>query len=198
MDILVDIHTHHPRQGVLSPTMAGIHPWDVERALTMPDLTACDIIGETGLDYACEAPTEAQLRLFRKHLAAAHELRKPVVLHTVRSFEPTMNILSEYDLQGVVFHGFIGSPQQATRAIERGYYLSFGLRPFRSERTRQAIGITPLNRLFIESDDDPTIDLRELYGQVAEIKHITVQELMAQTATNYNVLFKNVISDTNL
>ena len=51
---LVDIHTHNPRQGVLSPTMAGIHPWDAERNLPMPDFSACDIVGETGLDYAKE------------------------------------------------------------------------------------------------------------------------------------------------
>ena len=190
MDILVDIHTHHPRQGVLSPTMAGIHPWDAERGLTMPDLTACDIIGETGLDYACGAKSEAQLRLFREHLAAAQELHKPVVLHTVRSFEPTMNTLSEYDLQGVIFHGFIGSVQQAIRAIERGYYLSFGLRSLRSGRTRQAIEITPLDRLFVESDDDPDIDLHELYRQVSELKRITPQELMAQTVKNYYAIFK--------
>lgn len=190
MDILVDIHTHHPRQGVLSPTMAGIHPWDAERGLELPDFASCDIIGETGLDFACGIDINAQTILFREHLMAAQLLHKPVVLHVVRSFEPTLNILSEYSLSGVVFHGFIGSVEQAKRAIDRGYYLSYGVRSLRSGRTLSAIRTTPLDRLFVESDDDPDIDLRELYCQVAELKQITPQELMAQTVTNYNVLFR--------
>lgn len=190
MEIIVDIHTHHPKEGVLSPTMAGIHPWDAEHALELPDFASCDIIGETGLDYACGVSIEAQERLFRNHLEAAESLAKPVVLHVVRSFEAVMSILADYTLQNVVFHGFIGSTQQAARAIERGYYLSFGLRSLRSERTRQAIEITPLDRLFVESDDDPDIDLHELYRQVSELKRITPQELMAQTVKNYYALFK--------
>lgn len=190
MEIMVDIHTHHPRECVLSPTMTGIHPWDAERGLELPDFASCDIIGETGLDYACDVSIEAQERLFRQHLEAAEHLAKPVVLHVVRGFERVMSMLADYTLQGVVFHGFIGSQQQASRATKRGYYLSFGLRSLRSERTRQAIGIIPLDRLFVESDDDPDIDLLKLYGQVAELKHITPQELMAQTTTNYTTLFR--------
>jgi len=190
MDILVDIHTHHPRQGVLSPTMAGIHPWDAERGLELPDFASCDIIGETGLDFACGVDINAQTILFREHLMAAQLLHKPVVLHVVRSFEPTLNILSEYSLSGVVFHGFIGSMEQAKRAIDRGYYLSYGVRSLRSGRTLSAIRTTPLDRLFVESDDDPDIDLHELYRQVADVKDMTPQELMAQTVTNYNVFFR--------
>ena len=93
--ILVDIHTHHPRPDVVSPRMAGIHPWDAERGSALPDFAHCDIIGETGLDYACEVDRLAQERLFRAHLEAAERLQKPVVLHTVRAFEPTIKILAE-------------------------------------------------------------------------------------------------------
>jgi hypothetical protein len=51
--ILVDIHTHHPRADVISPEMAGTHPWDAERGCALPDFAHCDIIGETGLkDFA--------------------------------------------------------------------------------------------------------------------------------------------------
>ena len=188
--ILVDIHTHHPRPDVVSPRMAGIHPWDAERGSALPDFAHCDIIGETGLDYACEVDRLAQERLFRAHLEAAERLQKPVVLHTVRAFEPTIKILAEYNIAGVVFHGFIGSQQQAAEALRRGYYLSFGSRSLRSSKTRQAIAATPLDRLFCETDDDPSLDIAEVYAEVAAIKGVTLAELERYIYENYKRLFR--------
>ena len=188
--ILVDIHTHHPRPDVVSPRMAGIHPWDAERGRDLPDFDHCDIIGETGLDYACEVDRLAQERLFRAHLEAAERLQKPVVLHTVRAFEPTIKILEEYNIAGVVFHGFIGSQQQAAEAFRRGYYLSFGSRSLRSSKTRQAIAATPLDRLFCETDDDPLLNIANVYAEVAAIKGVTLAELERYIYENYKRLFR--------
>ena len=188
--ILVDIHTHHPHPDALSPTMAGIHPWHAEQGETLPNFDTCDIIGETGLDYACEVDKATQERLFRAHLVAAERLHKPVVLHTVRAFEPTIKILADYDIKGVVFHGFTGSEQQAQEAIKRGYYLSFGERSLRSAKTRQAIASTPLERLFCETDDNPALDIADIYAEVAEIKDTTIAELKRVTYENYKLLFR--------
>ena len=189
-EIIVDIHTHHPRCGVLSPTMAGIHPWDAERGIAPPDFANCDIIGEIGLDYACDVDRAAQERLFREQLGAAERLQKPVVLHVVKAFEPAVNIIADYKIEGVVFHGFIGSVQQALEALRRGYYLSFGARSLRSSKTRQAIASTPLNRLFCETDDDATLDIAEVYTEVAAIKGVTLAELKKEIYKNYKTLFR--------
>ena len=188
--ILVDIHTHHPRPDVVSPRMAGIHPWDAERGRVLPDFDHCDIIGETGIDYACEVDRLAQERLFRAHLEAAERLQKPVVLHMVRAFEPTIKILAEYNIAGVVFHGFIGSQQQAAEALRGGYYLSFGISSLRSSKTRQAIAATPLDRLFCETDDDPLLDIAKVYVEVAVIKGVTLAELERYIYENYKRLFR--------
>ena len=188
--ILVDIHTHHPRPDVVSPRMAGIHPWDAEHGRDLPDFAHCDIIGETGLDYACEVDRLAQERLFRAHLEAAERLQKPIVLHMVRAFEPTIKILEEYNIAGVVFHGFIGSQQQAAEALRRGYYLSFGIRSLRSSKTRQAIAATPLDRLFCETDDAPSLNIAKVYAEVAAIKGVTLAELERYIYENYKRLFR--------
>ena len=186
---LVDIHTHNPRSGVLSPTMAGIHPWDAERNLPMPDFSACDIVGETGLDYAKEVSREAQQELFMKHLAAAEKLEKPVVLHVVKSFEDVMLALKKHRLQGVVFHGFIGSREQAQRAISEGYYLSFGDRSLRSPRTREVIATIPIENLFCETDDRDDISIEEIYAEVAKLRGTTQEELASEIEKNYRRLF---------
>lgn len=188
--ILVDIHTHHPRAGVLSPRMVGIHPWDAEKGCMLPEFRECDIIGETGLDYACEVDKTAQERLFRAHLETAERVQKPVVLHVVKAFEQTIRILADYSTEGVVFHGFIGSEQQAKEALRRGYYLSFGVRSLRSPKTRQAIASTPLDRLFCETDDNASLDIADVYAEVAEIKGITIAELERNIYENYKRLFR--------
>ena len=185
----IDIHTHQPHPAILSPIMVGVHPWDAEKGCALPHFEECDIVGETGLDYAREVNHEAQQRLFEAHLDAAERFGKPVVLHVVRSFEDVMLTLKRYRLQGVVFHGFTGSEQQAARCIERGYYLSFGHRSLRSPKTRRVIALLPAERLFCETDDrsDPTIE--QIYAEVAALRSTNIEELKAQIISNYEKLF---------
>ena len=186
----IDIHTHNPQEDVLSPTMAGIHPWQAEIGYELPDLSECDIIGETGLDYACEVDRDRQKELFQKHLERARQLGKPVVLHTVRALEDTLSILQEFKcLKGVVFHGFIGSKEQAMECLKRGYYLSFGERSLRSPKSIEALRTTPLSQLFCETDDNTTVAIEEIYNRVAQIKQIGVEELKKEIEKNYKKLF---------
>lgn len=185
----VDIHTHTPRPDVASPTMLGVHPWDAEKGFALPHFEACDIVGETGLDYACEVNRNAQQSLFEAHLKAAVRLKKPVVLHVVRSFEDVMLTLRHYSLQGVVFHGFTGSEQQAKRCIERGYYLSFGHRSLRSPRTRQVIATLPDDKLFCETDDRTQPTIEQIYAEVATLRSTTIDKLKYQILSNYVKLF---------
>jgi TatD DNase family protein len=170
--------------------MAGIHPWDAEQDLPMPDFAACDIVGETGLDYSTEVRKEAQQELFLRHLNIAECLNKPVVLHVVKSFEDVMLALRKRSIQGVVFHGFIGSKEQATRATNEGYYLSFGDRSLRSPRTRDVIASMPIENLFCETDDRDDISIEEIYAEVAKLRGITTEDLAIQIEKNYKRLFK--------
>lgn len=190
----IDIHTHNPREDVLSPTMAGVHPWDAERGVISPDFEVCDIIGECGLDYACKVDRELQKELFRWHLDAADRLHKPVVLHVVRAMDDALRILDSYKtIKGIVFHGFIGSKEQAAACLRRGYYLSFGVRSLRSPKSVEALRITPLSQLFCETDDNTTVAIEEIYNRVAQIKQIGVEELKREIEKNYNELFGETI-----
>ena len=189
----IDIHTHNPREDVSSPTMAGIHPWRAEECVELPDFSCCDIVGETGLDYACEVDKEHQKRLFREHLDGATRANKPVVLHVVKAIEDVLNILKSYStLRGILFHGFIGSWQQAQRCIERGYYLSFGPRSLRSPKTREVITKMPLDLLFCETDaEQDKGDIEQVYSEVAQLRGINIEELKECIEKNYKRLIKN-------
>lgn len=186
----IDIHTHHPHPDVISPRMAGIHPWDADRGMAMPDFSRCDIVGETGLDYHSKVDKEAQKRLFECHLRMAEQIGKPVVIHNVKATEDILKILAQYpSICRVVFHGFIGSLQQAETILKRGYYLSFGHRSLRSPKTREVISKMDIERLFCETDDEPNISIEEIYSEVAKLRNIPVDELLNAIDKNHKTFF---------
>ena len=189
--MVTDIHTHNAQTHAQTIETVGIHPWhslDADLSAVEATIATADAVGEIGLDFACDAPREVQIALFRAQLALAERHKKAVVLHCVRAFEPTMKILSEYQLRAVIFHGFIGSVQQAEQAIKRGYYLSFGEGAFRSPRTLEAMRTTPLSRLFAETDESQ-ISIEKIYEMIATERKIEVTELQTQIENNYNEIF---------
>lgn len=191
---IVNIHTHRPAAGETALRTAGIHPWLAEgcdaadaaalREALGAELDTAQAIGETGLDFACTADRTAQERLLRAHAELAEQMRLPLVIHCVRAFEPVMKILGEYALPRVLFHGFIGSAEQARRAVGRGYWLSFGVRSLRSPRTVEAMRTVPLERLFIETDDDD-ITIAEVCRMAAATLGIEAEALAVQVNENF-------------
>ncbi|MBR5849946.1 MAG: TatD family hydrolase [Alistipes sp.] len=187
---LVDIHTHHPTEATTIRTV-GVHPWQAAAA-TLPDaeaVRAAEAVGEIGLDKVCSVDFEAQKTVFEAQLKLAEQQAKPVVLHCVKAFNEMMQCLAGRSLPAVIFHGFIGSKEQAQQALLRGYYLSFGARTATSPKTIEALRQTPLDRLFVESDE-ATTPLGELYAEIASLRGITSEELQAVTRANYRRIFK--------
>lgn len=146
-------------------------------------------IGETGLDFACPVPREAQFAALRAQLDLARRTGRPVVLHCVRAFEPLMRELAACEPRAVIFHGFIGSPEQARQALRRGYYLAFGERTFASSKTLRALRETPLGQLFFETDA-AGVTIEEIYARAAEALGRPVEELQRATLENYKRLFE--------
>ena len=191
--MVVDIHTHNALTQAQTIDTVGIHPWHaVECDIRTIEVAAMgvDAIGEIGLDFACDVPHERQIEVFRAQLAIAERLKKPVILHCVRAFEEVMKILSDYHLPVVIFHGFIGSKEQAQRAVKQGYYLSFGERTFRSPKTIEAMRSTPLSNLFVETDESAT-PIEEIYEKIAELRGISTTELTAITEENFSRIFNS-------
>lgn len=208
----IDIHTHHtPKngQGVvnfrvgkesfsplspLSPFSAGIHPWDsaevdehfeeLEKVLRNP---LCVALGEVGLDKACGVDWGTQIDALTRQLPFAQH--RPVIVHCVRAQGEMVEILQQHkELQSVIFHGFIGSKEQATELTKRGYYISFGFGALASPRTIEALRNCPSESLFLETDTSPR-SIEELYGLVAEIRGIEIERLKEIIDNNFNRVF---------
>lgn len=191
----IDIHTHNFTNRHTELHAVGIHPWNAEKIeiseVCDEQFTSADAIGEIGLDYACEVDRTRQEELFCRQLAIAQRTGKPVVLHCVKAFEPTMNLLLRYSLKTVIFHGFIGSKTQAEAAIKRGYFLSFGHPTARSPKSIEALRATPLSQLFVETDESG-LSIEDIYREIAHLRGVSTEELIAATHENWNRIFSKV------
>lgn len=187
----VNIHTHRPTGSGIELRTEGVHPWDADMQLvaTLGErLSDAQAVGETGLDFVHGPSREVQTETLRAQLRLARERGLPVVLHCVRAFEPLMRELAACPPPAAIFHGFIGSPEQARQAVAKGYYLSFGERTFASRKTLEALREVPSDRLFFETDDSPAA-IETIYARAAEVRRTTVEELRRATAENYRRLF---------
>lgn len=140
----------------------GLHPWDtatcqgacadaamqhIARAARIGNVVA---IGECGLDTLRGAPMKEQERIFRMHIALSEELRKPLIIHSVRSLQPLIRLrrLSGAKQRWIV-HGFRGSVAKAQALVDAGIDISIG--------TIHAPGleqIVPEGHLWHETDMD--------------------------------------------
>ncbi len=211
MNQYTNIHTHKEHEGEVAIVSwrigtepkpatkllsAGIHPWDAE--VLYPTLEAlvaelesvdCVAIGEIGLDKACNVPFGIQQEVFARQVEVASRRELPIVIHCVRAQADVVAELQKHPLQSVVFHGFIGSEEQAKELLRKGYYLSFGFGALRSPKTMEALREVPLDRLFLESDTaDRSIE--ELYRRVAKEKNIDIERLKKIILDNYTKLFR--------
>ena len=155
----VNIHTHRPTGRGIELRTAGIHPWDADKE----DIAA---LGTLPADVQAigETGLDYARGAGRQQQLAAREPR------------------------AVIFHGFIGSPEQARRALEKGYYLSFGVRTFSSPKTLEALRETPPGQLFLETDDSDT-GIEEVYAHAAAVRGTTVEALKRATTENYERIF---------
>ena len=190
MSRYIDIHTHRNENLHLSPSAEGRHPWEAELEEKIIISSKAEVIGEIGLDFACSVNREKQEEVFLKQLTIAQERGCAVVLHCVKAFEHTINLLLKYSLKAIVFHGFIGSAQQAEGAIEKGYFLSFGANTSRSPKTIEALRNTPISNIFAETDEGPET-IEQIYKMIASIRGITIEMLIDAIKENYERIFND-------
>lgn len=114
-------------------------------------------VGETGLDYFRTglAGHRAQHESFREHIKIAKRCDRTLVIHDRDAHDDILNLV---DAEGapdrVVMHCFSGDARFAQACIERGFFLSFsGTVTFKNaESLREALRITPLDRILVETD----------------------------------------------
>lgn len=184
--ISVDPHEFSPEPGRWYSV--GFHPWSDLEALGEDDFALLEqcaghpqvlAIGETGLDSLRGAPLDLQEAAYARHLRLAASVGKPVVVHSVRTVQRILAVKRATGCQvPLAIHGMRGNEHVARLLLDAGCYLSFGIR-----FNPSALRITPLDRLFIETDDYPAA-ISEVAAAVASEKGLSCKELTELTAAN--------------
>lgn len=177
------------------PISAGLHPWYLKNAeeeiSQLEDIsTKANVvaIGECGLDRLCETDWDRQVNYFEKQLDLATLLNKPVVLHCVRAFPETMDMVKGITVP-IIFHGVNKKLSVIEPLIQRGYFLSFGkaiLNP--SETMINTLKAVPLSQLFLETDDAET-SIQEIYKTTSAIRNVSENEIALQLQKNFHSVF---------
>jgi len=162
-------------------------------------------IGETGIDYFYDfAPKEVQKDVFRKHLQIAKQKSLPVIVHNREADDDILDIIkSEQDgtLKGVL-HCFSGSPEVMEKALNLGFIISFtGNITFKKSQLTDVVKKIPLDSIMLETDSpfmtpDPfrgkrnePANVKYIAQKIAEIKSISIDEVIAMTSKTAKQLF---------
>lgn len=204
------VGVHPDQEDVIEPSVDDL----VQRA-RLPRVLA---IGETGLDYyqlqerkggRSVADLEWQRDRFRRHIRAARQVGKPMVIHTRDSAADTLRILREEGeggpaSAGGVFHCFTESAEVARQVLDMGFYISYsGIITFRNAQAlREVARLTPLERTLIETDSpylapvphrgktNSPAHVPWVARQLAEIHGLTVESIAERTRDNFDRLFR--------
>ncbi len=191
----------------------GIHPHDALRAtdesldrlaelLKHPKVVA---LGEIGLDYHYDfSPRDVQSRVFIEQMRIARDARKPIVIHTREAWEDTLTLIAEHwpkDIGGIM-HCFSGSPVEAQRSVDLGFYLSFGgiLTFPKSLDIQAAARACPADRMLIETDapylapvphrgkrNEPAFVVKTA-EKLAALRSTTIDDIASTTTANFRRL----------
>lgn len=173
----------------------GLHPWflkentwkqEIELLAKKVQLQPIKMIGECGLDKVCKTNWSLQLDVFNAQIKLANQIKKPLIIHCVRAFDEVLHQLNiENNVVPVIFHGFNKGNVLAEQLLQKGFYLSFGAAILTNEKLQNVVRNTPLNRIFLETDDSGC-SLKLIFECAAKLKSISLSELENQVAINYN------------
>ncbi|MGI9423466.1 MAG: TatD family hydrolase [Hyphomicrobiaceae bacterium] len=196
----------------------GTHPHYADEEL---DISVAEIIelshhprvvaiGEAGLDYHYQRSSrEGQQTGFRRHIEAARETGLPLEIHARDADDDTAEILEDEFAKGpfkAILHCYTGGADLARRAVALGLMVSFtGIITFKnSTALRDVAAEVPLQNLLVETDapylapmphrsktNEPAF-VRHTAEKLAEVKHVSFDELAAVTTDNFFRIFSKV------
>jgi TatD DNase family protein len=140
---------HHPNSAT------GYADADTDELRELARHPRCVAIGETGLDdFRDYAPRADQERAFAAHIGLAHELGKPLVIHTRAAEDDTIATLAR-DAQGleVILHCF-SMPDRLEECLAHGWWISFAGNVTYPNARELAFAAeqVPLDRMLVETD----------------------------------------------
>ncbi|WP_426274708.1 TatD family hydrolase [Chryseobacterium sp. S-02] len=172
------------------PYSIGIHPNDIDihniemqfACMKSMMFKNCFAIGECGLDSLVPIDQKIQEDVFLKHIEISNEVKKPIIIHCVRKFYEVISFRKKAN-EAMIIHGFNKKEGIAHDLLKNNFYLSFGKAVLYNLSLQNTLKITPLNRIFLETDNED-FEIATLYEKAADIKGISLEVLNEQILEN--------------
>lgn len=218
---------------------AGIHPEQAHNASSealaelepLGSQPRCVAVGEIGLDYyhLSNPDIPTQQRAFIAQMEIASRVRKPIIIHCRTSelatpqakqrygradaWEDTLSLVDQHwRAQGLggIMHCFSGTIDDARRALDQGFYLSFAgnLTYPKAQSIREAAAFAPADRILVETDapflapiphrgkrNEPALVVHTA-AALAELRGVPLDELATGTTENFHRLFPATRGDS--
>ncbi len=188
------------------PDGTGVEEPSVEALVELAQHERVVAIGETRLDYyRVDGDVEWQRARFRRHIRAAREVQKPLIVHTRAAREDTLKIMAQENAAqaGGVLHCFTEDWEMAQAAMDMNFYISFsGIVTFKNARDLQAVARqVPMERMLIETDSpylapvpkrgktNHPAYVRYVAEYLAELREESVDTIASETTRNFYNLF---------
>ena len=112
-------------------------------------------IGEIGLDPTYENNDEnskRQIEVFEKLLSLAEKYNKPVSIHSRKSLDDIFEIMKSYNTKHALLHWFDGSKKQLQKAMEMGFFVSYGPVMIYANDKQTLLSKTDQSKILVETD----------------------------------------------
>ncbi len=177
----------------------GIHPQETGEVKKLEDLAknkGVVAIGECGLDYS--GPKEGQERRFKEQIELAQKVNLPLIIHSRKATEETLQILDGYkNLQGV-FHFYSFGKSKIAKILEMGFFFGIDGNLTYEEGLQNVVKEIPLNRIILETDspllapvphrgsrNEPK-NVKIIATKLSKLKCVSFEEI--ETITTENVI----------
>jgi TatD DNase family protein len=200
----------------------GIHPHEarladeaayqnMERLARHPKIIAW---GEIGLDYYYDhSPRETQKQVLVRQMELASAIKLPIVIHcrpadgSDDAWQDCLRLIQQQWASqgwGGILHCFTGNWEQAKRALDMGFMISFaGNVTFpKAQQIRDAALEVPLDRMLIETDspylapvphrgkrNEPAF-VKDTARKLGELRSLSMDEIGERTSRNFYNFFK--------
>ena len=179
----------------------GFHPWHIADFVIHEMIKKMNVlahrsnvlaIGECGLDRAVKIQFKKQEEVFLKQIEIAEAVKKPLIIHSVRSYPDLINIKKTRNTDiPWILHGYNGNKQTTEQLLKHNFYFSFGAILLRNRvKLIDSLHMIPLNKVFFETDESPE-QIETIYIFAAQQLSLSLDELKAGIAANFKTIFSN-------
>ena len=112
-------------------------------------------IGEIGLDPTYvngDEDAKKQTNVFETLLSLAEKFDKPVSIHSRKSLDDVLRIMTSYDTKHALLHWFDGSKKQLQKAMDMGFFVSYGPVMVYANDKQTLLSKTDESKILVETD----------------------------------------------